>query len=119
MGGAYSVQIVLNGAVDEAAHGGQANDSRETGARSDTDIYGLGGNDPAATPDRGAVVGSWPSETLSLVAAENFESGSLDARWATNSSTENLAAFKLRPVSALATDCWPCSWTRTIRAKSI
>jgi hypothetical protein len=81
MGGDYSLQLILNGGVDE----GSDNESQETAQDLTSTFMALGG----AAADRGAVVGSWPSDNLGLVASEGFESGSLGARWATNSSTAN------------------------------
>ncbi len=85
MGGAYSVQLVLNGVVEESAYGGAANDLRDAAQDLASAFTALG----VGAAERAAVVGRWPSDAGSLVAAEGFESGSLDARWTTNSSTEN------------------------------
>ncbi len=79
--GGYTLQVILNAAMEMEEHDGPAND----GAASAQDL------DPTFLPlvgsaERGAVLGSLPPASGIVIESEDFESGTLGGQWTTFSS---------------------------------
>ena len=77
--GTYTIQLMLNAALEQESYAGTSNDTPETAEDLDATFISLGGQ-----AERGAVIGS-PSPGL-VMDCEDFESGVLDGQWTTYSS---------------------------------
>lgn len=90
--GIYDVQVLLNAALEDESHGGEANDAAETAQDLESAFVQLNRSGSAATsgaqPARAAVLGTLepsPGGFVNLYDWESFESGSLDSQWTTSS----------------------------------
>ncbi|NQU24921.1 MAG: metallophosphoesterase [Candidatus Nealsonbacteria bacterium] len=80
--GAYTVDLILNAAVEEETHEGPANDEAASAQDIDASFIALGDG----SAQRGAVLGSLPSTTDVVTESEDFESGTMAGQWTTYSS---------------------------------
>ncbi len=80
--GPFDLSMYLNASVELEAHGGPANDQAATAQQLEDSSLPLG----TGQASRMAVVASLPSELGVPVDGDDFETGSLGARWATQST---------------------------------
>lgn len=79
--GDYTVQAIINSAVENESHDGASNDSQATAQDLEQSMLSLGSGDE----QRGAVIGTRTSPQA-VIDSDNFESGALDGQWSTSSS---------------------------------
>ena len=79
--GSYTLQLVLNAALEDEEHGGATNDVLATAQNLDAGFVAV------SSVSRGAVLGKLPPTTGVPYVTEDFESGSLGSNWSTYEST--------------------------------
>lgn len=106
--GSYSVQMVLNAALEGESHGGASNDTLATAQDLEPSFVDLhratNANNSGAQPARAAVLGTLeaaPGTYSTIVDSEDFESGSLGPQWTTYSSD---ARGRIQVTGAYGTD---------------
>ncbi len=85
--GGYDVTVLLNAAIETEGVDGSDNDTMGNAQNIDNSSVQFGNFTEILTADRLAVVGALPSSQGDPVDGDDFESGALDSRWTTATST--------------------------------